>query len=181
MSQATPIFVKERRKVNSKRKFYIEKIALDARNRLIEKRIINEDAKALNFEQLEQIISFYGGELRVSSKQEKPSIRKKSEDEFIIQCNRKNNYLQVLHELGHAFLHLDDMKINEECYYEGYGIEDSEASLFARAFVMPRNDFEKVVIEHLNNGKYTAQNVANEYGIDYFEVLARGEELNIGS
>lgn len=167
--------------MNSKRKFYIEKIALDARTRLVEEGIIDIDEKALNEEKLKSIVKFFGGELEVhSDEKERTCIEKISEDKYIIYYCNVYNYLQAIHELGHAFLNFDDMEIGKKYYFDGSGNEDTEASLFARAFVMPRINFEQVIIDHLNDGKFSAQNVANEYKIDYLEVLARGEELNIG-
>lgn len=167
--------------MNNKRKYYIEKIALDARNRLVEENIINKDEKSLNEEQLEQIISFFGGELNVLNKERDTYIKKTDENKYVIYYYRAYNYLQVIHELGHAFLNFDQMEIDKPYFFNGFGEEDTEASLFARAFIMPRENFEQVIINHLNDGKYSIQNVANEYNIDYLEVLARGEELNIGN
>ncbi len=167
--------------MNNRRKYYIEKIALDARNRLIDKKIIKKDDKALNEEQLKQIVSFFGGELNILDEEHETCIEKTEKNKYIIHYYRMYNYLQVIHELGHAFLNLDQMEVGRKYYFDGPGEEDTEASLFARAFIMPRMNFEQVIIEHISNGKYSLQNVADEYEIDYLEVLARGEELNIGN
>lgn len=175
-----PNFVKENDNMNSQRRYYIEKIALDARKRLVAKGIIAEDQKILKPEHLEAIITFYGGELKLHDVSE-TFIEKTSNDSFTIYYSTLSNYLHVIHELGHAFLNLDDMEVGDKCYFDGFGANDTEASLFARAFVMPRSNFEQVVIDHLNDGKFSIQNVAEEYQIDYLEVLARGEELNIGN
>ncbi len=166
--------------MNNNRKFYIEKIALDARNRLIEEKIIDPDQKALRENQLEQIVAFYGGTL-VFDNPQKTFMEKTDDNSYVIHYGKAFNYLHIIHELGHAFLNLDQMKIGGICYFDGSEETDSEASLFARAFLMPRSTFEQVVIDHLNDGKFSIQNVAKEYGIDYLEVLARGEELNIGN
>lgn len=167
--------------MNNERKYYIEKIALDARNRLIEKKIIDKDEKALTEEKLRKIVSFFGGELNVLDKKQDTYIEKTNNNKYVIHYYRSYNYLQVIHELGHAFLNLDQMVIGKKYFFDGLGEEDTEASLFARAFIMPRYNFEKVIISHLSDGKYSIQNVADEYDIDYLEVLARGEELNIGN
>lgn len=57
--------------------------------------------------------------------------------------------------------------------------KDLRAALFARAFVMPRDKFEHVVILCSKNGKCDINEVANVFNVDYFSVLTRGEELNI--
>lgn len=166
--------------MNNKRKYYIEKIALDARNRLIEKKIIESDEKALSQDKLIQIVAFFGGELNFLKDVKETCIEKTDKNKYVIHYHRSCNYLQVIHELGHAFLNLEQMEIGKKYFFDGPGEEDTEASLFARAFIMPRVNFEQVIIDHMNNGKYSIQNVADEYDIDYLEVLARGEELNIG-
>ena len=167
--------------MNNKRKYYIEKIALDARKRLIEEKIIKNDDKALSESQLVQIVSFFGGELNFLKDKQKTYIEKTDVNKYVIHYFKEYSYLQVIHELGHAFLNFDDMEIGKMYFFDGPGVEDTEASLFARAFIMPRLNFEQVIIDHLSDGKYSIQNVAHEYGIDYLEVLARGEELNIGN
>lgn len=167
--------------MTGQRKFYIEKLALDARERLIEKEIIEKNQKALSNYDLTKIVSFYGGELQFVSEPKETYIKKVDDKAYIIYYySQSNNYMQVIHELGHAFLNLDDMEIGQEYFSNGFVDEDTEAALFARAFVMPRYTFEPTVIEHLNDGKFCIQNVAEEYEIDYLEVLARGEELHIG-
>jgi len=174
--------VKESIKLSNQRDYYIEKIALDARNRLIEEGIIGEDEKALSEEQLKQIVSFFGGELIVHSEKEKGTfIQKTAADKYVIYYYRQYNYIQVIHELGHAFLNFDEMEIGRSYSFDGLGKEDSEASLFARAFIMPRIKFEQVVIDYIIDGKFSVLDIAKEYRIDYLEVLARGEELNIGN
>lgn len=167
--------------MDNNRKFYIEKIASDARKRLVEVEIIDKDEKALSMEQLKKIVAFYGGELKIYEQDRETCIEKISEDDYVIHYCGSNNYLQVIHELGHAFLHFDNLEIGKRYRFDGLGIEDAEASLFARAMIMPRTNFEQVVIEYIKGGKYSIQDVANDYKTDYLEVLARGEELNIGN
>lgn len=168
------------KKLNNTRRIYIERIALAARNRLIETRKIDKEIRALDEEQLRDIISFFGGTLENLEKaEEQTCIKKTSEKGYVIRYCKLNNYIQVIHELGHAFLILDQMKIGDTRLYHGSEEDDVEASLFARAFIMPRTDFERVVIDHLRDGKFSAQNVAKVYGVSYLEVMARGEELNI--
>lgn len=166
--------------MTGQRQIYIEKIALDARKRLIEKKIIDENQKALNKEDLVKIISFFGGHLEFVSEPEDTAIQKIDEKSYVIYYYEEHNYLQVIHELGHAFLNFDDMLVGQKYFFNGFGEEDNEAARFARALIMPRYSFEKTVINHLNDGEFCIQNVAAEYNINYLEALARGEELHIG-
>ncbi len=176
----TPLFVKGDF-MTGQRRIYIEKIALDARERLVEKKIIKREQKFLSNDDLSNIVSFYGGKLEFIANPDDTCIKKIDENSYIIYYySESNNYMQVIHELGHAFLNLEDMKIAQKYNCNGFVNEDSEAAFFARAFVMPRYTFEPTVIEHLNDGEFCIQNIADEYQIDYLEVLARGEELQIG-
>lgn len=161
-----------------KSKFYIERIALAARNRLIEKHIISNDVRQFNFELLKQIVEFFGGNLVNGEETDSTHIIKNDDKKYTIVYTPNDHYIKVLHELGHAFLDFDNMKTGQIYSFDGVELEDSNASLFARAFVMPRDDFEQVVINHINDGKCSIQNIANEYFIDYFDVLIRGKELN---
>ena len=166
--------------MTEQRKIYIEKIALDARERLIEKSIIKRDQKFFSNDDLSNIVSFYGGKLEFIKNPDATCIKKIDENSYVIYYSSSNNYMQVIHELGHAFLNLEDMEIAQIYNCNGFVNEDNEAAFFARAFVMPRYTFESTVIEHLNDGEFCIQNIADEYKIDYLEVLARGEELQIG-
>ena len=165
------------------KKFYIESVALDARKKMIKEKYISDEDKNFSLSSLKKIINFFGGELKSISKQQEKRlayITKDSEDnKFTIYYKDKNKYMSIIHELGHAFFDLSSMIVGEERPCSGTSLSDFQAELFARAFVMPRNNFEKIVTEYIYDGKCDVQKVADEYKIDYFDVLARGKELNI--
>ena len=89
--------------------------------------------------------------------------------------------LDLLHELGHAFLELDNMDPEEVrgCDDINGGINELNASKFARAFIMPRALFEEVVLKHSTDGMCKIQEVADEFKIDYWQVVSQGRQLQI--
>lgn len=173
-------------------KFYIESIANDVRLKLIEKNLFRnnvteesmctKNALSISFDNVRSIITLFDGRLEKSldSKKNYPYICKEDDSSFVIFYRDENDFMGFFHDLGHAFLHfsqLDDS--NCEMHYNGTTLFDMEAQLFARAILMPRDEFEQVVIRHTVNGKCKVQDVADVYGISYLDVIARGKELNI--
>lgn len=57
--------------------------------------------------------------------------------------------------------------------------EELEAAYFARAVVMPEDLFLRVVVQHTENGKTNINKIAEVFGINPLDVLARGKDLNI--
>lgn len=104
---------------------------------------------------------------------------KTDERKFTIFYRPNAPILDILHELGHAFFDLHDMKIGNELPCDGVETLDLRASLFARAYIMSRDEFENIVIRCSRDGICDVQRVAEIYNVDYFSVLIRGEELNI--
>lgn len=89
--------------------------------------------------------------------------------------------LELLHELGHAFLELDNMDPGEVrgCDDVNGGINEQNATKFARAFLMPRDEFEKVVLKNSKGSVCDIDKVAEEFGIDYWQVVSQGRQLQI--
>lgn len=164
------------------RKFFIESVANEVRNKIVEKEIIQADACELTIDQVKSIIEFFDGKLELAPETEEftPYI-KENGDSYIIYYKESNSFLSLLHELGHAFLHYPEKPRGDKkrLNFNGNEKADMEAALFARALVMPRKRFEEVIIKYLYDGKCKIHDVAKEYKIEYLEVLARGEELNI--
>ena len=52
-------------------------------------------------------------------------------------------------------------------------------NIAAMEFMMPRELFEKVSIRHWKDNKIGCKKVAEEFGIDYMDVIKRGTELDI--
>ena len=173
--------------MESDEKFYIERIALAARKKFFNEKN-KEIIKKFSFIDLKELIDFFGGELKTLESADQPFgsdnkptdyIEKINDEKFIIFHRAESNSLKILHELGHAFLHLPDYESGVKFANEGKSSEDTEADLFARAFLMPREEFEQVVIENINDGQCNIQKVADKYGLNYLDVLKRGSELNI--
>lgn len=168
--------------MESNRKYYIECIALDAMDAIKNDVLKNIPQRGtFSFRDLKGIVEFFGGDFREApDDDDRTYIEKSGEDSYTIEYSKKSNYLQVIHELGHVFLgHLANLSVGQRIYCRGVTAYDNEAALFARAFIMPRNDFEKVVIDNTVNGKCDIRKIAEAYGIDYVEVIARGKELDI--
>lgn len=168
---------------------YVEKIAHSARKLLIKERIIEENTFVYNDSALKEIVNFFGGMLTIidSSKNESDEngcdyIEKTGDDNnfsiYIKKDNTRALCMRVFHELGHAFIDIPNMKIGEKCFYDGNKASDVQAELFARAFIMPINEFENVAKECIDNGKFDIKKIADKYNIDYADVLVRGKELN---
>lgn len=173
-------------------KFYIESIANDVRLKLIEKNLFRKNASeenmctknalSVSFDTVKSIITLFDGKLEkgLDLKGNYPYIRRVDDSAFVIFYKDENDFVSLFHDLGHAFLHFSQLKdSNHEMHYNGTTLLDMEAQLFARALIMPRDEFEQVVIRHTVNGKCNVQDVADVYGISYLDVIARGKELNI--
>ncbi len=158
---------------------YIEKIAKDARKRLIEVSAMEPDQKSFTFEQLDEIMLFFDGDLVMDKEQATAFFEKLSGDRFMVYYNPDSNYMCALQELGRAFLHMDKMADYQKVVWGSNGQEDSDVELFARELMMPREEFEKVVIKYLDNGRFSASGVAKEYGVDVFTVISRCDDLQI--
>ena len=162
--------------MTNREKYIIENVALNARQSAIEKDIISQETTSLSVEDVRRIVVSFGGELQ---KDKSTRLVKTDSRKFTIYYHPNASMIDILHELGHAFFDLPNMEIGHELSCEGVGISDLRASLFARAYIMPRDDFENVVIHCAKDGKCDVQKVAEIYDVDYFNVLTRGEELNI--
>lgn len=107
-------------------------------------------------------------------------LKKTAKNSFLIGY-KEFIVLDILHELGHAILELNDMLVGETRLKGNYygGINELNATKFARAFIMPLNIFQKVVIQNTKNGVCNIQEVANVFGVDYSQVISRGRESNL--
>ncbi len=165
---------------------YVENLARTARKLLIENGIPLQSTQYYDKSTLKKIVEFFGGELEVDDDGEKPNstdfIEKTNIDNsFFIHLNIRGSsplFFRALHELGHAFLDLPNMSVGEKCYYDGHKASDIQAELFVRAFIMPSDEFELVVKDCIEDGKFNVQKIATHYEIDYVDVLIRGKELN---
>jgi hypothetical protein len=162
-------------------KIWVENIAEMALNSWKEVRKVEEDKRPLSRDNVKDIVEVFGGTL--CNGEETKIIWNKYTSRFEISCPSQDtsfDYLSVLHELGHAFFDINALKEGEVFSCEGVDVNDDKAWLFARTIGMPRKQFEQVLLDNLmENGTYNVEAVAKEYDVDYFQVLLRGEELNI--
>jgi len=86
----------------------------------------------------------YNGESLRRESDKSPIFIQKTDEGFFISFSNKNDrfpYFEVLHELGHAKLHLDKMKVGERWYCNSPGYAHAEADDFALEFAMPKEAF----------------------------------------
>lgn len=167
--------------------FYVERIAVAARQTLIENGIILADTRIYTRSMLEKIVDFFGGKIifendeqTESKSNEKTYITKTAEESFEIHINKSEEpeklFMKVIHELGHAFI--TPMKVGDKQYCDGRKSTDVQANLFARAFVMPAADFIESAKTCIVAGKFDIQKIADIYHVEYVDALIRGKELN---
>jgi len=162
---------------------FIELIAMNMRHFFEKYNLLPKDSRALDINTLNGMIEAVGGKL-IKSIDNKTYIEKTDEDAFTIYYAEIGEYgvfpyMSILHELGHAALHLKEMEIGKTLDCNGKDLRHDEAWLFARALAMPRKNFEKVAIEHLKNGCYDIMGIIRVYNEGHFQIRLRGKELNI--
>ena len=165
--------------MNNKQKYVIEKIAQRARKLMVDKSIIKAEDCLITDEQIAEIFRSFGGSLELKDDLRGTKIKKTKENEFVVYYCEKSSPLDKLHELGHAFFDLPSMEVGDTYPCDGTEENDIVASLFSRSFYMPRDPFEMATIRCSINGKCDVKKVAEIYNVDCFDILTRGEELNI--
>lgn len=131
--------------------YYYEKLARELRKRCVDNNIIKEDTTSLDFTTLQKITKFVGG--RLFKNNEFFSYFKKIENEMVI-------------------------KLEEIDLISSYPYDSSMLDYFARAFLMPEELYDKALVNNMTKeSKFDIIGVAKEFGINYMEVLARGENL----
>lgn len=173
--------------INEVSNVYIERIAAAARRKVVEQNIISENTRLYTQEMLESIIDFFGGKVFFDERN-KPSetpniyIRKTSGNGFEIHSYSLKKpdelFMEIIHELGHAFIDLPSEKIGKKYSCDGRGASDVQAERFARAFVMPPTDFIESAKQCLVAGKFDIEKIAKIYRVNYVDALIRGKELN---
>lgn len=161
-------------------------VSRNARKLCVEKNVIKEGQLSLSKEDLINIVMLFGGQLEFVK--DTDFYEKVSEREYKIYCDEeKEDYtLNVLAGLGRAFFDQKNMidgqkvgieKLDSEKDYDYKRCDISK--LFAREFLMPRENFEKVLIKYMDDDKVNVTEVAKTYNIGVFPVLERGSELHI--
>ncbi len=166
------------RSIVDRKEYWAERIAVDLRNYLDEKQILSANDYQISEEALEKIVTHFKGslvELTDTDDTRKSYIKKTGQDTFEIHYRDRSDYMTAFHELGHAFLDLDEMNDGEEIACDGLRLSDRAAWLFARTLAMPRDGFETLAVEK----NYNIRDIADVYRLNYYPVLLRGKDLNI--
>lgn len=165
-------------------KYYVEKVAQAARKSVKNAGI--QITYPMTFEVVKRITEHFGIPLIEDTSEDNKLpdfyLKKKGEKELEIYYknkNSKNIIMKLLHELGHAFFDFKDMELGTIKGCGDSAASDYKADMFARAFIMPRDDFEKDMVKNTTpDGKFDMIELANHYGVEYMDTLARGEDLN---
>ena len=179
--------------MNDVQRTYAVTAANEARKSCENQNIIETDKIKLTFEDINKIVQFFGGQLLESNNVE--YFEKIDEETFTIYYLPKDtenakatSVLALLNGFGKSFFQLESMNVGDIRVYsenglavtEGESYADSQmANYFAMEFMMPRKLFEKISIKHWKDNKIDCKKVAEEFGIDYMDVIKRGSELDI--
>jgi predicted transcriptional regulator len=98
----------------------------------------------------------------------------------------------VAHELGHLFLHMGYLVDQNRWhsirsyrdsvrYRYGYSEEEFEANEFAAAFLMPKDDFERIARQYYCTSAYDVNSIAKEFGVSRDAATNRGRWSNMFS
>ncbi len=113
----------------------------------------------------------------------------KNGDRFIIyippnQPKTRENFT-IAHELGHLFLHMGYM-INEDLWNDsdnvsykrkGNSIVENQANEFAAAFLMPQQDYKRIVDQETDGNMVNISNVARFFNVSVDAASYRGKWL----
>ena len=170
---------------------YIRQIAEDARRACEEAGVIQGNKFLLTEKDMHSIIEFFNGNLVKQSPSDFLSdndkslpfyksnsvLEKTSDTKFCIRYDTFSA-IDILHELGHVFLEFDRMSVGDTrgCHDINSGLNEIEASKFARAFIMPSALFESAIVDSSSDGKCNISLVADKFGVDYLQVVSYGRE-----
>lgn len=145
---------------------------------------------------IETAVARLGGifEQRQMTKNQPEAFIKKVGERFCIVLNinhqEARKRFSVAHELGHLFLHMGYLtdpdtwqnakEYQDSVFYRyGYGVEEAEANEFAAAFLMPKDEFCRVVEEKTANGQCLIEAVAAHFNTSKEATLNRGRLLGM--
>ena len=99
--------------------------------------------------------------------------------------SQKRRRFTIAHELGHLFLHMGYL-IDEELWDEqedniyhrsGSSEQEYQANEFAAAFLMPRNEYKKVMDEHTDGSLVNTAEIARHFHVSVSAAANRGKWL----
>lgn len=160
---------------------YINKLAMEARKSCEKENLFPQGAHIISEDQAAKVIKYFGGKIEKNQSQlSSNGYIEKDGDSFIIKY-KSFKAIDIFHELGHAFLHLEDIPPDKDGLpLEGqHGVNEGFASVFARAFLMPEDIFCEDVMNLSKNSFCDIQALADLYEVEYSDVIMRGRELNL--
>lgn len=110
-------------------------------------------------------------------------------DSFIIyvsdEQDEKRKNFTIAHELGHLFLHMGyliDRELwedNSNIIYRRLGASEMEyqANEFAASLLMPKNEYERVMLENIEGNKVKTENIAEYFNVSVETASNRGKIL----
>ncbi|CUU46929.1 ImmA/IrrE family metallo-endopeptidase [Clostridium beijerinckii] len=146
---------------------------------------------------IEEVVRIFGGNILMENNLENFADAKieKSDNSFIITVSNNQSAerkkFSIAHELGHLFLHMgycidkDMWESNENNRYfrNLSGEMEYQAHEFAAAFLMPKNEFVKVMQQNLklidNEYIYDMDAVADYFKVSVPAAINRGKWLNM--
>ena len=121
-------------------------------------------------------------------------IIRNNDEMFTIQIQensfqRRENF-SLAHEVGHLFVHMGYL-INDNLWNNledgqymdrfGYSEDEYEANEFAGAFLMPREEFERIAMQNRNGDFFDVEAIANHFNVSKETVKVRGAFLELFS
>lgn len=146
------------------------------------------------------IKDFFKGEIREDFNEPLADAQiSRKGNSFLIEIkkdlNKRRKRFTLAHELGHLFLHMgykDEQRWNSaETYVDGafrrtsgdFSVEEQEANEFAGSFLMPENEFRKIVkknmVVSLNMRVFDLDGIAEHFGVSTDSVRVRAKWLGI--
>lgn len=164
------------------------------------KKLINELAQVIitiykikiPITDIDEVVKKIGGEIREDPALNNFSsgkIRKKGPDSFEItvspyQTQERRNFT-IAHELGHLFLHMGfqsnqdiwNEQNNISYYRSGSSEQEYQSNEFAAAFLMPQNEYKKILDENTKGNLVNTSEIANYFHVSIDAAANRGKWL----
>ena len=148
---------------------------------------------------MQDVVKHMGGKIDVDRSIPDGRIVKDSDNSFTVFVSSEENYFNsnrvrftIAHELGHLFLHMyyqsDIQKWNhiengQSFDRGGYSGKESDANEFAGAFLMPKNEFYRIVedlaIEEDGRKYVNTSAIASHFKVSELAAINRGKFLGI--
>lgn len=173
----------------------LEEWTLDAREGATD--IIDKKADSLSIRKIEEIIEHYGGQIE-KKENAKPCVKTQphiNEDEqiaFSIEVSvyddkSEEDYIKrmkesLMHEFAHVYISFminrgKFLKVTSDRETPALTEKELSANYFARAFLMPKNEFIRRVLENSFNNLCNFEEVAKIFEVRVQAVIDRGRDL----